>query len=122
MAMSSYNNSFGQLFPSRNSSGNNRYYDSLTDITASPLNSGLNLLSFHENSLGITVYENNSLLTANYTHDTTNGNGLFLFKRDAGNGLNSNCGINEYIIYSGLSKLSDNSNISTNINSYYSIY
>ena len=46
--MSGYNLAYNPHFVSRNTNGNNRYYDSNSDITASPLPNGLNLISLHE--------------------------------------------------------------------------
>lgn len=121
-AMMSGGGDINQHFPMRTGTGADRLYDSVTNITAAALPTGLNLINLHENSSGITVYENNNLLTSNYTHNTFNSTGLYLFRRESGNGLLTDYGINEVIIYGGGSKLSDNSAISTNINTYYGIY
>jgi hypothetical protein len=121
-AMMSGGGDINQHFPMRTGTGADRLYDSVSNITAAALPTGLNLINLHENSSGITIYENNTLLTSNYTHNTPNSTGLYLFRREAGNGLLDGYGINEVIIYGSGSKLSDNSAISTNINTYYSIY
>lgn len=119
--MSAYNTSLNQHFPSRQSSGNNRYYDSVTEITATPLPTALNLISIFENSGVLNVWENNTQLLNNGTADTGLSTGLILFKRTAGNGLLNGYGIPEVIIYSS-NQISNRTGINTNINNYFSIY
>lgn len=124
-AMMSGYSSYNQHWPSRDASGNNRYYDSGgSNITASPLPNGYNLINLHENASGITVYENNSNLVTNFAHDVISTTGIFIFRRDVfdGNYMPNGSGYSELVIYGSSSKLSDNAGISTNINSYYSIY
>jgi hypothetical protein len=122
IAMMSGGSDTNQHFPSRAGDGTNRYYDTTATTTASALPNGLNLVNIHETSSGNTVYENNVLLMSNEPHNTTDSTGLYLLARTAGNNLPSGWGMSEVIIYSGTSKLSDNSGISTNINTFYSIY
>ena len=114
-----------QHFPSWNSNGTNRYYDSNGQvITAPSLPDGLNLINLHENSSGITVYENGNNLVTNFTHTTGNTTGLTIFRRASsdGNYMRNGQGYSELVIYGSSSKLSDNTGISANINTYYSIY
>ena len=122
IAMMSGGSDVNQHFPSRAGNGTDRYYDTTATTTASALPDGLNLVNIHETSSGNTVYENNVLLMSNQPHNTANSTGLYLLARSAGNNLSSGWGMSEVIIYSGTSKLSDNSGISTNINTFYSIY
>lgn len=122
--MSGYGN-HNQHWPSRNASGNNRYYDSGgSNITASPLPNGYNLINLHENSLGITVYENNNNLVTNFAHDVISTTGISIFRRSGSDGyyMPNGSGFSELVIYGSSSKLSDNTGISANINTYYSIY
>ena len=113
-----------QHFVSRNTNGTGRYYDSAgQEITAAALPNGFNLISIHENSSGVTVFENGANLVTNFAHDIGGAvTGVVIFKRDAGNGLTSGSGFSELIIYGSTSQLSNNSVINTNINTYYSIY
>lgn len=122
--MSGYNVTYNQHFVSRNTNGNNRYYDSNSDITASPLPNGLNLIGIHENSSGVTVYENGANLVTNFAHDVNNTIGIMIFRRNvnANEYMPNGSGFSELVIYGNSSKLSDNSGISANINTYYSIY
>jgi len=124
MAMMSSVGTSNQHFVSRNTNGTGRYYDSASqEITAAALPNGFNLISIHENSSGVTVFENGANLVTNFAHDTGGAViGVVIFKRDAGNGLTSGSGFSELIIYGSTSQLSNNSVINTNINSYYSIY
>ena len=124
-AMMSGTSNYNQHWPSRDGSGNNRYYDSgSSNITASPLPNGYNLINLHENVSGITVYENNSNLTTNFAHDTASSTGIVIFRRFDGGGyyMPNGSGYSELVMYGNTSKLSDNAGISANINSYYSIY
>ncbi len=113
-----------QHFVSRNVNGNNRFYDSVTNITASPLPNGYNLVNTHENSAGITVFENGVNLVTNYTHNTTNSIGIRIFRRFTLDGLymTNGSGFSEIVIYGNSSRLTDDTGISSNINTYYSIY
>jgi hypothetical protein len=122
--MSGYNLAYNPHFVSRNTNGNNRYYDSNSDITASPLPNGLNLISLHENSSGITVYENGSNLVTNFSHDLNNTTGISIFRWSVNDNsyMPNGSGFAELIVYGNSSKLSDNSAISNNINTYYSVY
>lgn len=122
--MAGYGND-NQHFASRDASGNNRYYDSNgQNITATPLPNGLNLIGIHENSSGITVYENGKSIASNFTHSVNNTTGIVIFRRDVsdGNYMPSGSGFSELIIYPNSSKLSSDSEISTDINSYYSVW
>ena len=122
--MAGYGNE-NQHFVSRNINGNGRYYDSGgQEITAAVLPNGLNLIGIHENSSGITVYENGANLVTNFAHSVNNTTGIVIFRRDVQDGcyMQSGSGFAELIVYGNSSKLSDNSGISTNINSYYSVY
>jgi len=122
--MSGYGND-NQHFVSRNTYGNGRYYDSGgQDITAPVLPNGLNLIGIHENSSGITAYENGTNLVTNFAHSVSNTTGIVIFRRDVqdGNYMPSGSGFSELIVYPNSSKLSDNSAISTNINTHYSIW
>ena len=114
-----------QHFVSRNVNGTGRYYDSGgQEITAAALPNGFNLIGIHENTSGVTVFENGSNLVTNFAHDTVGTlTGIVVFRRDndAGNVMRSDSGFSELVIY-GTSKLSDNSVISNNINTYYSAY
>lgn len=123
-AMMSGYSDYNQHWPSRDASGNNRTYDSGSDITASPLPNGYNLINLHENASGITVYENNSNLVTNFAHAVASSTGIIVFRRyvSDGNYMPNGSGYSELVIYGSSSKLSDNSGISANINSYYSIY
>ena len=122
--MSGYNLAYNPHFVSRNTNGNNRYYDSNSDITASPLPNGLNLINLHENSSGITVYENGSNLVTNFSHDLNNTTGISIFRWSVNDNsyMPNGSGFAELIVYGNSSKLSDNSAISNNINTYYSVY
>lgn len=122
--MSGYPLAYNPHFVSRDSNGNHRYYDSNSNITASPLPNGLNLINLHENSSGITVYENGSNLVTNFSHDLNNTTGIIIFRWQVSDNsyMPNGSGISELVIYGNSSKLSDNSGISANINSYYSIY
>ena len=122
--MSGYNLAYNPHFVSRDSNGNNRYYDSNNNITASPLPNGLNLINLHENSSGITVYENGSNLVTNFSHDLNNSTGIMIFRWSVNDNsyMPNGSGYSELIIYGSSSKLSDNSGISANINSFYTIY
>jgi len=124
MAMMSSVGTSNQHFVSRNANGTGRYYDSAgQEITAAALPNGFNLISIHENSSGVTVFENGANLVTNFAHDIGGAvTGVVIFKRDAGNGLTSGSGFSELIIYGSTSQLSNNSAINTNINSYYSVY
>lgn len=119
--MSSFNTSQNQHFPSRETNGTNRYYDSLSNITASALPTALNLISIFENSGVLNVWENNAQLVNNGTADTGTATGLYLFRRAAGSGLPNGYGIPEVIIYSS-NQLSNRAGINSNINTYFSIY
>lgn len=119
--MSSFNANLNQYFPSRQINGTNRYYDSVTDITASALPTALNLISIFENSGVLNVWENNTQLVNNGTADTATATGLYLFRRAAGSGLLNGYGIPEVIIYSS-NQLSNRAGINSNINTYFSIY
>lgn len=119
--MSAGTSSNNQHFPSRDSSGNNRYYDSNSDITASPLPTGLNLISIFENNTVLNVYENNSQLVNNGVCDNASAIGIILFQRAAGNGLINNSAIAEVIIYAN-NQLINQLPIRNNINTYYGIY
>ena len=119
--MSSFNASYNQHFPSRQANGNNRYYDSLSDITANALPTGLNLISIFENTGVLNVWENNSQLVNNGTADTATATGLYLFKRAAGTSLPNGYAIPEVIIYSS-NQISNRNGINSNINTYYAIY
>ena len=114
-----------QHFVSRNVNGTGRYYDSGgQEITAAALPNGFNLIGIHENTSGVTVFENGANLVTNFAHDTVGTlTGIVVFRRDndAGNVMRSDSGFSELVIY-GTSKLSDNSVISNNINTYYSAY
>jgi hypothetical protein len=122
--MSGYNLAYNLHFVSRNTNGNNRYYDSNSDITASPLPNGLNLINLHENSSGITVYENGSNLVTNFSHGLNNTTGISIFRWSVNDNsyMPNGSGFAELIVYGNSSKLSDNSAISNNINTYYSVY
>ena len=119
--MSSFNASYNQHFPSRQANGNNRYYDSLSDITANALPTGLNLISIFENTGVLNVWENNSQLVNNGTADTATATGLYLFRRAAGTALPNGYAIPEVIIYSS-NQISNRNGINSNINTYYAIY
>ena len=119
--MSSFNASFNQHFPSRQANGTNRYYDSVSDITANALPTALNLISIFENSGVLNVWENNSQLVNNGTADTSTATGLLLFRRAAGSNLPNGYGIPEVIMYSS-NELSNRAGINSNINTYFSIY
>lgn len=121
IAMSSSNTDTNQHFPSRQANGTNRYYDSLSNITASALPTALNLISIFENTGVLNVWENNSQLVNNGTANTGTATGLYLFRRSSGNGLLNGYGIPEVIIYSS-NQLSNRAGINTNINTYFSIY
>lgn len=122
--MSGYPLAYNPHFVSRNSNGDNRYYDSNSDITASPLPNGLNLINLHENSSGVTVYENGANLVTNFAHDVNNSTGIIIFRWQVSDNsyMPNGSGISELVIYGSSSKLSDNTGISANINTYYSIY
>jgi hypothetical protein len=119
--MSSFNTSQNQHFPSRETNGTNRYYDSLSNITASALPTALNLISIFENSGVLNVWENNAQLVNNGTADTGTATGLYLFRRGVGANLPNGYGIPEVIIYSS-NQLSNRAGINSNINTYFSIY
>jgi hypothetical protein len=122
--MAGYGND-NQHFVSRNINGNGRYYDSGgQEITAAVLPNGLNLIGIHENSSGVTVYENGKNVVSNFTHSVYNTNGIVIFRRHVsdGNYMPSGSGFSELIIYPNSSKLSSDSAISTDINSYYSVW
>ena len=122
--MAGYGND-NQHFVSRTSTGTGRYYDSAgQEITAAALPNGLNSINIHENSSGVTVYENGSGLITNFAHSTSNTTGIVIFKRDASdnNYMSNGSGFSELIIYGNSSQLINNAGISSNINSYYTIY
>jgi hypothetical protein len=122
--MAGYGND-NQHFVSRTSTGTGRYYDSAgQEITAAALPNGLNSINIHENSSGVTVYENGSGLITNFAHSTSNTTGIVIFKRDVSdnNYMSNGSGFSELIIYGNSSQLINNAGISSNINSYYTIY
>jgi len=122
--MSGYTIAYNQHFLSREGVGYHRYYDSLSNINAYPLPNGYNLINIHENSSGVTVYENGANLVSNYTHDTNNSTGIVIFRRAPADTtyMPNGSGFSELIVYGNTSKLSDNTGISNNINTYYTIY
>ena len=122
--MAGYGND-NQHFVSRSSTGTGRYYDSGgQEVTAAALPNGLNSINIHENSSGVTVYENGSGLITNFAHSVYNTTGIVIFKRDVNdnNYMSNGSGFSELIIYGNSSQLINNAGISSNINSYYTIY
>jgi hypothetical protein len=114
-----------QHWPSRSGTGDNRYYNSLANLTLAPLPTGLNLISIFQNTstqVG-NAFENSVQVATNYTTNNGElGGSLTVFARFGGNNaLLNEYGIPEFIIYPS-NQSSNRTGIESNINSYYGIY